>query len=79
LSTAVADREVGMDWAHTAQPAGRTETGDTGETADKEEMEGKADAEHIPSLVGDAPRANKAYLSQTSTRLLSLSGDACGA
>jgi len=41
-------------------------------------MEGKADAEHIPFLVGDAPGANKAYLSQTSTLLLSLSGDACG-
>ena len=67
-----------MDWAHSARPAGTTETGDTGETADKEEMEGKADAEHIPFLVGDAPGANKAYLSQTSTLLLSLSGDACG-
>ena len=36
-----------MDWAHTAQPAGRTETGDTGETADKEEMEGTGDREAL--------------------------------
>lgn len=39
-------------------------------------MEGKADAEDILPLAGDAPRANKADLSRTSTLLLSLSGDA---
>jgi hypothetical protein len=33
-------------------------------------MEGKTDAQDIPSLAGDAPRANKADLSRTSTRLL---------
>jgi hypothetical protein len=41
-------------------------------------MEGKADAEDILSFAGDAPRANKAALSRTSTLLLSWSGNACG-